>query len=97
MALELIDGEPPYMNEPPLKALYLIAHNGKPQIKSIDKMTPEFADFLDRCLCVDVEKRANAEELLEHPFLDGATSLSKLIPYIEAVKALKEKRMPSKK
>ncbi|XGW08747.1 hypothetical protein V3C99_011229 [Haemonchus contortus] len=91
MALEMIDGEPPYLHETPLKAIYLIAQNGKPEIKRRDQLSPDFLDFLDRCLVVEPEDRADTEELLRHPFLARAKPLSSLIPYIKAVKELKEK------
>ncbi|KRY43071.1 putative kinase domain protein [Trichinella spiralis] len=91
MALEMLDGEPPYLNEAPLKALYLIAQHGKPEIKQIDRLSASFVDFLDRCLCVDVEERATAEQLLAHPFLTCASPLSRLVPYIRAVKQMKSK------
>jgi len=55
------------LDEDPLKALYLIATNGTPKLKSPDKLSRELKAFLAQCLCVDVKSRASADELLEVP------------------------------
>ncbi|XP_063807352.1 serine/threonine-protein kinase PAK 1 isoform X2 [Pseudophryne corroboree] len=86
MAIEMIEGEPPYLNENPLRALYLIATNGTPELQNPEKLSVTFRDFLNRCLEMDVEKRGSARDLLEHPFLKIAKPLSSLTPLILAAK-----------
>jgi len=64
MAIEMIEGEPPYLTESPLRALWLIATNGTPQIKDEQNLSAVFRDFLYFALKVDPEKRASAHDLL---------------------------------
>lgn len=65
MAIEMIENEPPYLDEEPLKALYLIATNGTPTLKSPERLSAELRNYLAVCLCVDVKSRATAAELLQ--------------------------------
>ncbi|KAL8725093.1 MAG: hypothetical protein Q9166_007567 [cf. Caloplaca sp. 2 TL-2023] len=69
MAIEMIESEPPYLNEEPLKALFLITTNGTPTLKHPDRLSRELKVFLSLCLTVAVEKRATAEEILQCEFL----------------------------
>lgn len=82
MAIEMIENEPPYLDEEPLKALYLIATNGTPTLKKPEALSRELKGFLAVCLCVDVASRATANELLEHEFLKKACALSGLAPLL---------------
>eukprot|EP00004_Rigifila_ramosa_P010975 TRINITY_DN2315_c0_g1_i1.p1 TRINITY_DN2315_c0_g1~~TRINITY_DN2315_c0_g1_i1.p1 ORF type:complete len:577 (+),score=97.12 TRINITY_DN2315_c0_g1_i1:44-1774(+) len=83
MAIEMIDGEPPYIDYPPIRALFLIATNGTPELKNPQRLSPEFKDFLMKCLCVDVEQRASAEELLRHDFMRKACPKEDLRPLLK--------------
>ena len=78
MAIEMIESEPPYLNEEPLKALFLIATNGTPRLKNPNKLSRELKGFLSVCLCVDVRSRASADELLRNDFMRMGCSLASL-------------------
>jgi p21-activated kinase 1 len=69
MCRELAEGEPPYVDVPPMRALYMIVTQGIPPISSPETRSPEFLDFLDQCLKVDPGQRATATKLLQHPFI----------------------------
>ncbi|KAJ8266923.1 hypothetical protein GJAV_G00136220 [Gymnothorax javanicus] len=86
MAIEMVEGEPPYLNENPLRALYLIATNGTPELQNPERLSSVFRDFLKRCLEMDVDRRDSAKQLLQHSFLKLAKPLSSLTPLIVAAK-----------
>lgn len=89
MAIEMVEGEPPYLNENPLRALYLIATNGTPELQNPENLSDTFKDFLCNCLEMSVEKRGSATELLKHPFLQKCAPLSSLVPMIKAAKQVR--------
>ncbi|OJD10596.1 STE/STE20/PAKA protein kinase [Emergomyces pasteurianus Ep9510] len=86
MAIEMIEGEPPYLTESPLRALYLIATNGTPTIKDEQNLSPVFREFLHFALRVDPEKRASAHDLLKHNFMSLCEPLPSLAPLVRAAR-----------
>jgi len=81
-AIEMAEGDPPYLDFPPLRALFLIATHGPPSLKEPDKWSDIFKHFLGRCLELEPNDRATAVELLEHPFLKLACPTRNLTPLI---------------
>jgi len=73
-ALEMAEGEPPLLNEQPLRALFFITVNPSPTLSEPQKWSRAFADFLSKALDKDPAERWSCEQLLEHPFLDNVTT-----------------------
>lgn len=86
MSIEMIEGEPPYLTESPLRALWLIATNGTPQIKDEQNLSDVFRDFLYWALKVDPERRASANDLLRHDFMKQCVDLKHLAPLVKAAR-----------
>lgn len=91
MAMEMAEGEPPYMEFPPLRALFLITTKGIPDLKEPHKWSRECRDFISQCLIKDVDDRPEAAELLKHPFLKKACDKRELTPIIIEAKKIKER------
>lgn len=83
MIIEMLDGVPPYFKEPPIRALFLIASKGRPEIAKWEVLSEDLKDVLDKCLQVPPDDRASASDLLNHPFFEIRSDLSFLKSYIE--------------
>jgi p21-activated kinase 1 len=79
---EMIESKPPYVDENPLNALYLIATNGAPPAANPENLSPTFRSYLAKTLEVDAEKRPDATQLLQHSFFSIAEPLHKLAPLV---------------
>ncbi|GAA5799105.1 hypothetical protein HPULCUR_004514 [Helicostylum pulchrum] len=66
---EMAQNNPPYIEHPPLKALYLIASNGLPPLENQDRWSDNFKDFLSLCTTMDPANRPDTSVLLKHPFI----------------------------
>ncbi|KAJ3256777.1 signal transducing kinase of the PAK [Boothiomyces macroporosus] len=91
MGIEMLEGEPPYMHESTMRALYLIATTGTPKLREPDQVSDTFKDFLANCLEVDVGRRYSTDEALRDPFITSAKPTKSLIPLINATLQVKKK------
>lgn len=82
VTIEMLEGEPPYLDEKPTRMLQLIATNGTPTLREPELIKPVFWDFLYKCLSVNVDERPTATELLQHPFMNRAGQVSSLASLI---------------
>jgi len=72
MLRELLQGEPPFAEYPPLKVLFLLATQEIPPLDDPERWSPELIDFNNQCLQKDVSLRPSSKDLLAHPFLKKA-------------------------
>ncbi|OHT14852.1 Serine/threonine-protein kinase pakC [Tritrichomonas foetus] len=78
LCIEMAEGAPPYLDEQPMRALYLIVVNGVRGLTEKDKWSPEFNDFISKCLDKIPSKRPKADELLKHPFLSNCSPVQEI-------------------
>ncbi|KAG5987729.1 hypothetical protein E4U54_004893 [Claviceps lovelessii] len=79
MAIEMAEMDPPYMDEEPLRALYLIATSGTPPLRHAEKHGMLLKAFLARCLRVEPHLRPSTGELLEHEFVRSGGMVGELV------------------
>ncbi|KAF2125401.1 Pkinase-domain-containing protein [Dothidotthia symphoricarpi CBS 119687] len=70
-AMELAEGAPPHAGAHPMKVLFTIPKNPAPRLQG-DRWSKDFKDFIAQCLIKDPDRRATAQELLKHRFVQRA-------------------------
>ena len=68
IAVELAEGEPPFLRLPALKAMYFISTKEAYRLNK-HKFSANYCDFVEKCLEKDIKKRWSIEKLLKHPFI----------------------------
>lgn len=74
LALECTQGKPPHLGVAPIRAMFLIATQGAPQLSEDTPASAELRDFIDRCCSLAPGRRPCAEQALKHPFIQKACS-----------------------
>jgi len=79
MMMELCEGQPPYIEYPPLRALFLISTKGIPPLNEEARTySNELKDFLSYTLKVNPRERPSAQVLLEHEFLKRSCTTNEI-------------------
>jgi serine/threonine protein kinase len=90
MVFECIDGVPPYMDLPPLQALFKISNETVPRTRT--KTFPSLDAFLCRCLTKEVAQRPLADDLLEDGFIGMACEAKEFLELCDLVDRAKSAR-----
>ncbi|XP_052223430.1 serine/threonine-protein kinase 3-like isoform X2 [Dreissena polymorpha] len=91
-ALEMAEGKPPYGDIHPMRAIFMIPTKPPPSFRNPDKWSPEFIDFVSKCLVKNPEQRATAVELLQHEFIRNAKPVTVLQKMIHEAKEIQEEQ-----
>ncbi|CAG5133164.1 unnamed protein product [Candidula unifasciata] len=89
-ALEMAEGKPPYGDIHPMRAIFMIPTKPPPSFRKPDRWSPEFIDFVSKCLVKNPENRATAAELLDHDFIKNREPCSVLNNMILEAKEILE-------
>lgn len=92
MIREMLEGEPPYMDLPSAKALFLIITKGLPPLNSSSSHSPALVDLLDFTLKMDPHDRPDAMSLLRHPFLMESCTSAEFGAFLAKLKGHKDSR-----
>lgn len=85
VGLELADYEPPHMAEAAMRAMFLIATQPSPGLKSPGAWSAEFRAFLAACLVVEPSGRAGVAQLARMPFLRRACSPDEFVAFLASL------------
>ncbi|CDW98943.1 hypothetical protein [Sporisorium scitamineum] len=80
---EMIEGDPPRVEFPPLRAITLTAKLGLPALRDASSLSHELKSFLHWATEMDAEKRPSAETLAMSDFLADPCSRASIVAMLE--------------
>eukprot|EP00960_Hanusia_phi_P035655 751850-Hanusia_phi.AAC.2 len=94
-AIEMAEGAPPRADMHPFRAIFLIPKSEPPTLKEPEKWSPEFNDFLSKCLEKDPCLRPNPTNLLQHAFVKKGENKQNLLASLvqESLSAISKWRL----
>ena len=72
--VEMAEGRPPYAEVHPMRAIFMIPTKPSPTLKDQEGWSPDFHDFIARCLIKSPEERPSATAMLKHKLFSGGWS-----------------------
>jgi len=89
MLIEMMQGEPPYIDHLPLKALFLINTKGIPKIHNESLWSKNLIQFHNSCLEAEYENRPTADQALQFIFLEETCEPQELTKVILEARRIK--------
>jgi len=86
----MAEGEPAYMDYPPLRALFMITTQGIPDLKHPEQWSQDFRDFVKVCLQEEPGNRPSSIELSKHPFLTQACDAKDVVKLAENAQRIRQ-------
>lgn len=78
----MAEGDPPYSHIQSMRVMFVIKKKPAEGLSKPELWSPEFNNFVRRCLTIDPKRRPTAKELLLDPFISksrGTALLSELV------------------
>ncbi|KAI0556646.1 Serine/threonine-protein kinase [Gracilaria domingensis] len=72
LAYECAEGKPPHIDVSPIRAMFLIATQGVPELSDARQWSRELRDFIRSCCAMKAADRPSAQQALAHPFIAQA-------------------------
>lgn len=72
LALECAEGKPPHLGVATIRAMFLIATQGAPELSLDTPASAHLKDFISQCCAVPPNQRPTASDALKHPFISKA-------------------------
>jgi len=89
---EMTEGKPPYFDQPPVRAMYLISTKGSPGLINPEEWSTGLRGFMQCCLQLSPEARADASDLLQNRFLTETGNCKDMVVLLENAKQAEAKK-----